>query len=616
MRRALLVLALLGVSASCLDLAPNWQTASPNGAVSRAPDPRTTTVGESVLPPLMGGTLLVTKSDDALVTDPNRDTVFLVRMLSAGVASLPLAAGSMPGRALEFGPGHYLVLLRGSGKVATVRDDGVELRLGEVFDVCAEPRGIARVPNTDDALVACGSGELVRISSTAVLDRQFIQPDLRDVVLLGGQPWVSTFRSAGLVAVAGGAELHPPDVAMARVFSQELRTFSPTVAWRVLGAGDTAVMVHQRAAMTNIPLSASAGVDGGFPGGGVPPGTSPYGGGSSSVPGQELCVTGDTVVHTAVTVLSATGVVQSRSIPGAVLPVDAALSPDGTQLAIAAAGSGSAITLNLAAPPAPGPTGGPCDSVLVSSIAPVGQVTGVGFLSTGSLVTHALDMGIVTELRPSGLVRRIPLVSPSQNRPFNVGHELFHRATPAGLACASCHPEARDDGHTFLIDQQPVRTQSLTGGLAATAPFHWRGEHADLSHVLGDTMVQRMGAKMPSPDETASMQAWLDAQPLATPVASRSLTSAGRAAFERAGCDACHSGARLTNNQTMDVGTGGGFQVPSLLGVSRRGPWMHDGCATTMRMRFEPACGGSAHGNAGVLTATELDELVAYLEAL
>lgn len=613
MRRAFVFFALLGVSASCLDPAPNWQTASANGTVTRQADPPTA-AGEAALPPLMGGTLLVTHADDVLITDPNRDSVFIVRMASTAVASLMLPAGSMPGRALEFGPGHYLVLLRGAGQVATVRDDDVQLRLGEVFDVCDEPRGIARLPGTDEALVACGSGEVVRITSTAVVSRQFVQPDLRDVVLLNGQPWVSTFRAAGFMPLTGATELHPPDVSLARTIAPELRSYSPTVAWRVLGAGDTAVMVHQRAATTNIPLTAVA-LDGGF-GQMPPPGSPSYGSSNTNVPTQDPCVTGDSVVHTAVTVMNASGVVQSHSIPGAVLPVDAALSPDGKQLAIAAAGMAAAITIRLDAPFAPGPVGS-CESVLVSAIAPVGQVTGVGFLSTGSLVTHSLDMGVVTELQPSGLVRHVQLTSPDAlARQVNVGHQLFHRAMPAGLACASCHPEARDDGHTFLIDQSPVRTQSLAGGLAATAPFHWRGEHADLSHVLGDTMVKRMGASMPSAADTASMLAWLDAQPLPAAVAVRTVTSAGRAAFERAGCDSCHSGEQLTNNQTMDVGTGGAFQVPSLRGVGRRGPWMHDGCAKTMQQRFEPACGGAAHGNLALLTPTERDELVGYLEAL
>jgi hypothetical protein len=63
-----------------------------------------------------------------------------------------------------------------------------------------------------------------------------------------------------------------------------------------------------------------------------------------------------------------------------------------------------------------------------------------------------------------------------------------------------------------------------------------------------------------------------------------------------------------------DVGTGGAFQAPSLVGVGARLPLMHDGCADTLRERFDPACGGDAHGPA--LSDEEVDALVAYLETL
>ena len=48
---------------------------------------------------------------------------------------------------------------------------------------------------------------------------------------------------------------------------------------------------------------------------------------------------------------------------------------------------------------------------------------------------------------------------------------------------------------------------------------------------------------------------------------------------------------------------GGAFQVPSLVGIGTRGPFMHDGCAATLRDRFNPACGGAQHGMTDKLTA-------------
>jgi cytochrome c peroxidase len=65
------------------------------------------------------------------------------------------------------------------------------------------------------------------------------------------------------------------------------------------------------------------------------------------------------------------------------------------------------------------------------------------------------------------------------------------------------------------------------------------------------------------------------------------------------------------------VGTGGKFKVPSLIAVGYEAPYLHDGCAATLRDRFGPACGGGdAHGHTQQLTAAQVDDLVAYLESL
>jgi mono/diheme cytochrome c family protein len=92
----------------------------------------------------------------------------------------------------------------------------------------------------------------------------------------------------------------------------------------------------------------------------------------------------------------------------------------------------------------------------------------------------------------------------------------------------------------------------------------------------------------------------------------------GRALFadEKVGCAGCHGGPRLTNNQMADVGTGGAFQVPSLIGLAARAPYQHDGCAATLRERFDPACGGARHGSTAGLAPAGLDDLIAYLQSL
>jgi cytochrome c peroxidase len=79
------------------------------------------------------------------------------------------------------------------------------------------------------------------------------------------------------------------------------------------------------------------------------------------------------------------------------------------------------------------------------------------------------------------------------------------------------------------------------------------------------------------------------------------------------GCAGCHAGPRLTNNENHDVGTGGAYQVPSLVDVAARGPWMHDGRARSLR---DAVMLGEGHGAARHLDAERLSDLLRYLESL
>jgi cytochrome c len=202
----------------------------------------------------------------------------------------------------------------------------------------------------------------------------------------------------------------------------------------------------------------------------------------------------------------------------------------------------------------------------------------------------------------------------------DTGHHLFHHDAGSGIACASCHGEGGEDGHVWHFSGfGPRRTQALHVGLADTAPFHWSGDMAGMGALMEEVLVARMGGVHQSPERGAALEAWLFALRPPPPLRAATDPAAvrGRALFEGAAeCSQCHAGAKLTNNTTVDVGTGEALQVPSLLGVGGRGPWLHTGCASSLRDRFDPGCGGSAHGKTAELDAGQIDDLVAYLEAL
>jgi hypothetical protein len=58
--------------------------------------------------------------------------------------------------------------------------------------------------------------------------------------------------------------------------------------------------------------------------------------------------------------------------------------------------------------------------------------------------------------------------------------------------------------------------------------------------------------------------------------------------------------------------------VPFLVRIGARAPFMHDGCAPTLKDRFlDPVCsGGDRHGKISHLSEAQIDDLVAYLETL
>jgi mono/diheme cytochrome c family protein len=253
-------------------------------------------------------------------------------------------------------------------------------------------------------------------------------------------------------------------------------------------------------------------------------------------------------------------------------------------------------------------------------IASVGYPVAVAYGVAGELLVQGRD-GVLTILPPGGVAATVRL---SEYRVLDAGHVLFHHAPSpsAPVACASCHPEGRDDGHVWNFQALgPRRTQTMLGGVLDTAPLHWEGDMDGLDSLMGEVFVSRMGGAMPDEVTLEALGDWMQTLPALPPSAPRDAASAARGEQifldPEVKCADCHSGPALTNNTTVDVGTGRPFQVPTLAGIATRAPFMHDGCAPTLRDRFDPACGGGdAHGHTSQLTAEEIDDLVAYLETL
>jgi mono/diheme cytochrome c family protein len=328
---------------------------------------------------------------------------------------------------------------------------------------------------------------------------------------------------------------------------------------------------------------------------------------------------GDGPVESAITHVKPDGTaVAVAPMLHAALAVDVALSPDGSQLAFASAGRKIVETMPIAALSAhdDDECGDPQDNIGVGVIDDeLGMPTSVAYAPNGDLLVYYPELpALVVHHGDSSRTIRLP-------GPFgyDAGRAMFHRQTRSGMACASCHPEGREDGQVWEFGFGPRRTQSLAGGILARAPFHWSGDMADIDQLMTDVFERRMAAFTSTHSERVSLGPWLDRIPAPAPViADEAAIARGEALFTspEQGCLSCHQGESFTTNALADVGTGGVFKTPSLIGVGARAPFLHNGCALTLRDRFGVCGGGEAHGRTAHLTQDEISDLVAYLESL
>ncbi|UQA62847.1 c-type cytochrome [Polyangium aurulentum] len=564
-------------------------------------------------PPISGGTLLIAKDGHtAVAADPDRDRVWIVDLDKRALThEVVLRDGDEPGRVIEDGSGHVHVALRSSGALATI-----DLASGEITErraVCPAPRGVAYEAAKDAVHVACAGGELVTLPAAGgKATRQLrLDRDLRDVLVDGDKLLVSRLKTAEVLVVNAdgsiGQRTQPPSVSMID-FEKKERVFEPAVAWRMVqGPEDSVIVVHQRAATSPIDLALASGQAPYSPGPDLP---CEDGGDAAPPPITHAALT---TLHRASDGTLTTSTSFSRTLTGAALPVDVAISPSGTAFASVGAGTFTFIHASRTADGIDVPK--PCDHG-DNKKAP-GQPTAVAFQDEDRLVVQLRE--------PAALffpADGTTLALPGESR-FDTGHDVFHRAPKAdgSIACASCHPEGHEDGRVWnFMPMGARRTQEISGGMLA-APLHWDGDMVNMSGLMREVLGRRMGGLPPGPVQMEHVERWIDALPAlprSEPVDAEAVAR-GEILFndEAVGCATCHGGDKRTNNKSVDVGTGKEFQVPSLIGIAGRAPFMHDGCAPTLRARFDGNCGGGdAHGRTSQLSPGQIDDLVAYIETL
>lgn len=520
------------------------------------------------LPPVSGGTMTVA-GFRVLVADPDRDALFVFRLPALDGTlerTIALEPGDEPGRMVPLDEERVLVVLRGAGALATI--DFVNGTV-ERLDTCANPRGVD--VSADGIIYAtCAGGSFITIDGSRTTT-SILEPDLRDVVVEGDHLYVSLLRSAE-VLVLDRASLEIVD----RLVPSNADGL-PNSAWRMRAAPEGGVLLlHQVSSQDPIVVER-----GGY--------------GAMTVCGPAG------VVQTAYSHLQVGEAPITQTLIFAVMGVDFAVLPDGSVGIASAGATGLARTSGVTRYPI---AEGDCASPEFDDLTtrPAHSIEAVGDQLVAWLPeTASLRIGFDRDVESGAEVLGNP------------GRTLFHAGTPAFVACASCHPEGRDDGVTWnFVPTGLRRTQSLIGGLLDTAPFHWDGDQADMSAIMEGSFTERMGGGTLEPEQVEAISQWLEMLPgVARDVATDADTlAAGAAAFESAACTDCHAGAALTNNANMDVGTDGSFQVPSLRGVSMRAPYLHDGRAVSLEEAV------AQHADLTSLSTDERSALIAHLETL
>jgi cytochrome c peroxidase len=219
------------------------------------------------------------------------------------------------------------------------------------------------------------------------------------------------------------------------------------------------------------------------------------------------------------------------------------------------------------------------------------------------------------------------------------GEKLFQDTSLSAsgkTACATCHPGGgHTDNKTYVgldvvADGDPKgRSTPTMWGMGMRSAYSWAGTAPNLEANIKAIIVNRMKGAEPSPETLTALAAYVSS--LKVPHSAHvsddgaptdkapDAVKRGYALFVGDGeCGACHVLPTFDKAEVEDVGTGGKFKVPSLWSVSKTGPYFHNGHTASLKEAVETMWIAQKQktGSASKPTAQQIDDLVAYLQAL
>ena len=213
---------------------------------------------------------------------------------------------------------------------------------------------------------------------------------------------------------------------------------------------------------------------------------------------------------------------------------------------------------------------------------------------------------------------------------YQLGRLLFHNANDSriardGRACASCHPDGRDDSITWATPLGPRRTILLAGRVGETNRFSWSGTERTLHEHLDTTFDRLSGQGVRSLERDAIVKYIKTLAPPNENAAHDEASKVARGktifASSETECASCHTPTTaFSDNQLHDVKSKtesdkqGTFNTPSLKGVGGTGPWFHDGRYATLKDLLKKSDGKM--GKTKQLSDADLDALESYLRSI
>jgi cytochrome c peroxidase len=274
---------------------------------------------------------------------------------------------------------------------------------------------------------------------------------------------------------------------------------------------------------------------------------------------------------------------------------------------------------------------------------------------------------VVAQPLGPGVSSTIRLAEDPQGKAFEKGRRMFYATgdigMSGGLGCAGCHPEGRDDGHTwhevkspetgqkiFVAEQHaigieekpsgfPRQTQMLAGRLGDPGPYGWHAQAPTLEDRAKEGFaLHRWDGAGPADLDNATSR--LRARALAPflrgglvppPRDERPLTEVeerGRQLFvgDGTGCATCHLPEKgytnraayplkpLPTRPTFADEEDLSFKTPGLAFVAGTPPYYHDGSAPTLEALIE--WNNDRMGRTSHLSKAERAALVAFLKTL